>query len=63
MAPLPKKRCPKAHQGNRRSHQALKAPNLVLCSQCHSPKLNHRACPTCGMYAGREVLKIKAEKK
>ncbi len=63
MAPLPKKRCPKAHQGNRRSHIAIKAPALVLCSQCHSPKLSHHACPTCGTYAGREVIKIKAEKK
>ena len=63
MAPLPKKRCPKAHQGNRRSHLARKAPALMLCAQCHSPKLSHHACPTCGTYNGREVLKVKTEKK
>ncbi|HXR31795.1 MAG TPA: 50S ribosomal protein L32, partial [Solirubrobacterales bacterium] len=25
--------------------------------RCHSPRLPHRVCPTCGTYAGREVIK------
>ncbi len=61
MPPLPKRKYPKARQGDRRSHLALTLPKLVACPQCHSLKPSHRVCPTCGQYAGREVLKVKAE--
>jgi large subunit ribosomal protein L32 len=63
MAPLPKKKYPKARQGKRRSHLALDITALIDCPQCHNPKLPHHACMTCGTYAGREVLKIKSPKK
>ena len=62
MAPLPKKKYPKSRQGKRRSHLALKAAATVECSQCHSPKLPHRVCLTCGTYDGREVIKVKSTK-
>jgi large subunit ribosomal protein L32 len=62
MAPLPKRKYAKARQGQRRAHLGLTAPALVDCPQCHSPKLPHRACPTCGSYAGREVVQIKSPK-
>jgi len=42
---------------------ALTTPKLVDCPQCHTAKLPHHACPTCGTYAGREVVEIKAPKK
>jgi large subunit ribosomal protein L32 len=29
---------------------------LVECPQCHSQKLPHAACPTCGTYRRRQVL-------
>jgi len=29
---------------------------LNSCPRCHSPRLPHRVCPTCGTYAGREVV-------
>ena len=60
---LPKRKYAKARQGKRRSHLALNTPALVDCPQCHSPKQPHRACPTCGSYAGREVIKVKSPKK
>lgn len=60
---LPKKKYPKSRQGKRRSHLALKAPATVECPQCHSPKLPHHACHTCGTYDGREVIKVKSPKK
>ncbi len=63
MGPLPKKKTSKSRQGERRSHLALKPPALDDCPQCHSPKLPHHACPTCGTYAGREIIKIKSPKK
>ncbi|MFC1944632.1 50S ribosomal protein L32 [Chloroflexota bacterium] len=57
--PVPKKRYPKARQGMRRSHHALTAPSLVPCPQCHTPRRAHHACPSCGTYQGREVIKVK----
>jgi large subunit ribosomal protein L32 len=60
---LPKRKYAKARQGKRRSHLSLSVPKLVECTQCHTPKLPHHACPTCGTYAGREVVEIKTPKK
>ena len=60
---LPKRKYAKARQGRRRSHLALSIPSLVDCPQCHSPRLTHHVCPTCGTYAGREVIEIKSAKK
>ncbi|MFH1002987.1 MAG: 50S ribosomal protein L32 [Chloroflexota bacterium] len=63
MGPLPKRKYAKARQGERRAHLALKAKSLVDCPQCHSPRLPHHVCPTCGTYDGREVIKIEGPKK
>jgi len=61
VPPLPKRKYAKARQGKRRSHLHRSQPALDLCPQCHSPKLSHRVCPTCGYYAGREVVAIKTK--
>lgn len=63
MPPLPKRKYAKARQGKRRNHLKLSPPQLESCPQCHSPKLPHHVCPTCGSYAGREVVEIKSPKK
>jgi len=63
MGALPKRKYAKARQGRRRAHLKLSLPNLGSCSQCHSPKLPHHVCPTCGTYAGREVIEIKSPRK
>ena len=55
----PKRKTSRARRGNRRSHQALRAPQLVPCRNCHTPKLPHRACHNCGWYAGREVVSVR----
>ncbi|HUV44371.1 MAG TPA: 50S ribosomal protein L32 [Dehalococcoidales bacterium] len=62
MGALPKRKITKARRGRRRSHDHLSAPALVTCPQCHSPKLPHHVCHTCGSYAGREVVEIKSPK-
>ena len=62
MGPLTKKKYFKARQGERRSHLHLEQPPMSECPQCHSPKMPHHACPTCGTYNGREVIKIKTQK-
>ena len=55
--PLPKRRHSNARTRSRRSHDALSVPHIVECSNCHERKLPHRACPACGYYRGREVVK------
>ncbi len=61
MPPLPKKKHSKGRRGKRAAHHALKAQSLSECSNCHNPKLPHRACPTCGYYNGREVVPVGVE--
>ena len=60
---LPKRKYAKARQGKRRSHLALSIPKTVDCPQCHSPRLPHHVCPTCGNYGGKEVIEIKRPRK
>lgn len=55
--PLPKRRHSNTRTRKRRSHDALTTPNLTECPNCHERKLPHRACPACGYYRGREVVK------
>jgi large subunit ribosomal protein L32 len=62
MTPLPKRKYAKAAQGKRRAHLALKATATVDCPQCHTAKLPHRVCKTCGFYDGREVITVKTPK-
>lgn len=63
MGALPKRKKSKSRAGNRLSHSASKPPALDICPQCHSPKKPHHACPTCGTYNGREVIKMEGQKK
>ncbi|OGO21447.1 MAG: 50S ribosomal protein L32 [Chloroflexi bacterium RBG_16_50_9] len=63
MGPLPKRKVSHARAGKRRSHLAIKPSALESCPQCHNPKLPHHACPTCGTYNGREVIKIEKSAK
>ena len=63
MGALPKRRISRHRRGNRRSHDALTAPQLVACPQCGNMTLTHRVCPSCGTYKGDEVVKIKEKKK
>ncbi len=56
---VPKKRTSSARRDKRRAqHKAGKAA-LARCPRCHSPHMPHRVCPTCGTYAGREVVSHK----
>jgi len=55
---VPKKKTSKSRKNMRRAHDFLTPPNVSSCPQCKSPKLPHRACPSCGMYKGKEVIKV-----
>jgi large subunit ribosomal protein L32 len=61
--PVPKKRHSNIRSGKRRfSNYRLAGINLGRCSNCGAPIQPHHACPTCGNYKGRSVLKIKTKK-
>lgn len=58
--PNPKRRHSKSRTRKRRAHFKAAAPALVACSNCGEPKLQHRACPSCGFYKGRTMFVPKA---
>ncbi|MBX5464280.1 MAG: 50S ribosomal protein L32 [Clostridia bacterium] len=53
----PKRRFSKSRRDKRAAHWKLAAPNLVPCPHCHEMKMPHRACPHCGYYGEREVVR------
>ena len=53
----------RAHTANRRSHHALKAPTLAICSNCGAKHRPHHMCLECGFYKGRMVVDMAAKKK
>ncbi len=56
---VPKKKTSKSKRDMRRSHHAIKMPNVSRCPKCQEPVLSHHVCPSCGTYRGREIIKIK----
>jgi len=58
---VPKQRHSKTRRNKRRAHDFLTAPALATCPNCNEPKLPHRVCPSCGMYKGRQVLKVEED--
>ena len=52
----------RAHTANRRSHHALKAVTLAVCSNCEAQHRPHHMCLSCGFYKGRQVMDLKAQK-
>ena len=46
----------------RRSHHALKAPALSVCTNCNAQHLPHHMCLSCGYYNGRQVMDLEADK-
>ncbi|MDZ7314906.1 MAG: 50S ribosomal protein L32 [candidate division KSB1 bacterium] len=54
--PNPKRRHSHSRQGKRRANWRAEVPTVVECSNCHQPKLPHRACPNCGYYKGRSIF-------
>jgi large subunit ribosomal protein L32 len=55
--PNPKRRHSHSRKGRRRSQDGLAVPSFAACPNCGTPKLPHKACPECGFYRGRQVIK------
>ena len=53
---VPKKRTSRARRDKRRAQHTAATPRTNRCPRCHSPRLPHRVCPTCGTSAGRDVV-------
>jgi large subunit ribosomal protein L32 len=53
---VPKKRTSSARRDKRRANHKAGEARLNRCPRCHSHRLPHRVCPTCGTYKGREVI-------
>ncbi|HIB65544.1 MAG TPA: 50S ribosomal protein L32 [Phycisphaerales bacterium] len=51
----PKYKLSRSRTRRRRSHLALKAPNVQPCSNCGQPTLPHVVCRSCFTYRGRQV--------
>jgi len=55
---VPQEKTSKRRRNMRRSHHALKTPNLIGCSNCGAQIMSHRICPQCGSFKGKEVLAV-----
>lgn len=62
MGAVPKHKVSRHQRGNRRRHQRLHAPTLVICHTCGAWMQAHRVCRSCGFYKGRRVVVKKAER-
>ncbi len=58
MPPLPKRKISKGRRDRRRSHLAMTATHLVVCSNCQKMRLPHHVCPHCGHYGGEEIFAV-----
>ncbi len=55
---VPKQKQSHSRTTKRRSQHKLAKATYNACPQCHSPRRPHRVCPTCGYYAGKEVVHV-----
>ncbi|MDE2836472.1 MAG: 50S ribosomal protein L32 [Chloroflexota bacterium] len=58
MPPLPKRKRSKSRVGTNRAHQHISLVGLVECPRCREAMKPHHACPSCGYYRGRDVLRV-----
>ncbi|MAE71461.1 MAG: 50S ribosomal protein L32 [Gemmatimonadetes bacterium] len=57
----PKRRHSKSRRDKRRANWRMIKTDLSICSNCGAHSLPHRVCPSCGHYAGREVVPLETE--
>lgn len=55
---VPKRRTSRSKQKMRAASKRWHAPLLKTCPECGSAVPSHIACPSCGTYRGRQILKV-----
>ena len=55
---VPQNKVTRSKRNMRRAHDALAAANPAECPECGELKRPHHVCPSCGHYAGREILPV-----
>ena len=59
----PSKKMSRARTARRKAaNMKMRVSARAICPQCKSSKLPHVACPVCGTYKGKQVIKIKSKK-
>ncbi|MBR6901656.1 MAG: 50S ribosomal protein L32 [Synergistales bacterium] len=58
----PKRKVSHARTAQRKAQwlRALSAPQTMDCPHCGEVTLVHHACPSCGFYRSRQVVKVKS---
>ncbi len=60
---VPKKRSSKSRKRSGIAEWKVAVPALRPCPNCGALGYSHFACKNCGLYKGREVIKLEIEKK
>ncbi len=58
---VPFRRTSKTKKRMRRTHLKKDVATLTTCPKCGATVQPHRACPKCGYYKGKEVIKVAVE--
>lgn len=57
---VPRNRHSNARKNSKRAHHAKSPKQFSACKNCAAPTLPHHVCASCGYYAGRSVVEVKA---
>lgn len=60
---VPFRRTSKTKKNMRRTHLKKEVGSIVICPKCGEAIRPHRACPKCGNYKNKNVLKVTEEEK
>ena len=55
---VPKQKQSHSRTTKRRSQHKAATAGYNSCPTCHTPRLPHRVCKTCGHYGGREIVHV-----
>ena len=58
---VPKRKKSKMRVRQRRGQVKAEHAQVQACPNCGAMRRDHRVCPACGMYNGRQVLTVTAE--
>jgi large subunit ribosomal protein L32 len=62
--PVPKRKLSRSRRNMRSANKHIIPQPFSLCKteNCNTPLLGHTVCMGCGMYKGKQIVKMKAKK-